>query len=123
MNGEAPRDPLVPHRRDHEIAAIVALMRSGALAIDRLASIVDAVGSAVEVLRQLEAHELPGFLEIRQRREGGLAADVAGALSDVESWIGAGADVRSLLDPAYPSALHSIFNRPPLLFVEGSWQE
>jgi DNA processing protein len=113
----------VPHRRDHEIAAIVALMRSGTLAIDTLAAIADAVGSAVEVLRQLDARQLPRFLEVQPRLGGGAADGVASALSDVETWIAQGVDVRSFFDSSYPSALHTIFNRPPLVFVEGTWQE
>ena len=40
----------------------------------------------------------------------------------MQEWLAAGIDVRSILDADYPSNLHGIFNRPPLLFVRGRWQ-
>jgi DNA processing protein len=32
-------------------------------------------------------------------------------------------DFRTVLDPTYPASLLTIFNNPPLLFVEGEWKE
>jgi DNA processing protein len=116
-------DRLVPGRRDHEIAAIVVLVRSGLAPVDQLASILDQVGSAVEALAMFEAGQQPAFVE-RQRRLAALPADAAAlALAEAGAWLAAGLDVRTVLDPEYPSMLHGIFNRPPLLFFAGGWDE
>jgi DNA processing protein len=45
------------------------------------------------------------------------------ARSDVDSWLAAGLDVRSVLDPRYPTNLQAIYNKPPLLFTLGYYDD
>lgn len=110
-------------QRAHEIAAVTALMRSGALPVDKLASIVDHLGSAVELLAMLDEGRLPPFLAGQLGLGGVAPPDVERALADAEAWLASGLDVRTVLDPAYPPLLQSIFNRPPMLFVAGNWDQ
>lgn len=117
---------LKPGTRAHELAAIVALIRSPTrpVPVNRLAALIDHCGSAVELV-QLELEDvLFSSPEADLSVAGTVPADVLSvAYDDVESWLGRGLDVRSVLDPSYPSNLHSIFDRPPLVFVTGSWRE
>lgn len=114
---------LTSGRRAHEIAAVAALMRSGALPVERLASIIDHLGSAVELLAMLDEQRLPPFLGGQLSLGAVAAPDVERALADAAAWLASGLDVRTVLDPAYPPLLHSIFNRPPMLFVAGTWDQ
>jgi DNA processing protein len=119
----APAALLTPGRRPDEIAAITVLTRGGGLPVDRLASIVDHLGSAVEALAMLCERRLPPFISPQLPLGGIASADVERARRDVDSWLAAGLDIRTVLDPGYPESLHSIFNRPPMLFVEGTWKQ
>jgi DNA processing protein len=110
-------------RRAHEIAAVTALMRSGALPVEKLASIIDHLGSAVELLAMIDEQRLPPFLDGQMSLGGVAAPDVERALADAEAWLTSGFDVRTVLDRAYPPLLHSIFNRPPMLFFAGTWDQ
>ncbi|HEX6925388.1 MAG TPA: DNA-processing protein DprA [Longimicrobiaceae bacterium] len=49
--------------------------------------------------------------------------DLTASIRDVRRWLQAGRDVRSVLDDHYPRSLREIFNRPPLLFIEGQFDE
>lgn len=121
MPDEALSD-LKPGRRLDELAAIVALIRAGAASRANVAALVDEFGSAVELLQLTEehrlfatpdaSHEIVGIVKPPHLRQ---------AFADASRWVERGLDVRSVLDAAYPSELHEIFNRPPLLFVSGHW--
>jgi len=115
---------LVPGDRLSEITALVALMRTGAISpIHRIAAIVDQLGSAVEVL-QLHSST---WQDVSARQRDLLPPIPAEALREaretVAEWFARGIDVRSVLDADYPSNLQSVFNRPPLVFVSGTWNE
>lgn len=115
---------LIPGNRTHELAAIVALIRSRAIPANRIAGIIDHNGSAVRVVQLSEedrlfvppdaTHDIIGAVTPEGRQA---------AIRDVEAWERRKLDVRSVLDPNYPANLHEIFNRPPLLFFVGSWRE
>jgi DNA processing protein len=115
---------LRPGEREHELAAIVALIRAQVLPIYRLSALIDQRGSAVELVQLSEqdrlfvppngAHEIIGAVT---------PEDLGRAMRDVAEWQRRQLDVRSVLDPAYPRNLHEIFDRPPLLFVLGHWDE
>jgi len=115
---------LQPGRREHELAAITALLRKQVVKADQLAGILEQAGSAVSLLSvpeeaRLFQHVVPG-----EEIAGSVSSDELGtALREVEEWLEAGRDIRSVLDESYPSALREIFNRPPLLFVRGRWEE
>lgn len=104
-----------------ELAAIVALMRTGAVSpAYGISALVDQVGSAVTVL-EMPRGEVSGsqqsFLDPVPQEE------ISRAVEHVRAWLDAGLDVRSVLDASYPTNLHAIFNRPPLLFFGGRWQD
>lgn len=120
---EDTQNGLVLGRPEHEIAATVALMRVGVVPADQLGGLIDHVGSAVRILECMAGGEplpVPGA----QGRLGPLPeGEVGRALTETGAWLEAGLDIRTVLDPGYPSPLHSIFNRPPLVFLQGTWRE
>lgn len=113
---------LVPGDRRHELAAIAALLRAGSASRRSIAEMVDEFGSAVSLVQLTEdhrlfatpdaSHDIVGLVKTSHLRQ---------AFADVDRWLERGLDVRSVLDPEYPGELREIFNRPPLLFVEGQW--
>ena len=112
--------------RVHEIAAIVAMIRSRnrPVPVDELATLIDHAGSAVELVKL----KLEDVLFSTPEADYGLAGVVSDdelrtAIEDVEGWLERGLDIRTVLDAYYPQNLHSVFDRPPLIFVGGSWRE
>ena len=110
-----PNPSTASPERIAELAAIVALIRANTTPVDQLAARMEYYGAAVELLRPERANE-----------EGALGlepvvpeTDLAEAVREVQTWVDAGYDVRTALDPDYPENLLGIFNRPPLLFVRG----
>lgn len=123
-----PSEELSPHDRLDELAATVALIRTKLHPSDRLGSLIDTRGSAVELLLDAQSLDLAqANLPLGPEREEGppvsVSEEVARAKADVASWLDRGLDLRTVLDPPYPSPLHEVFNRPPLLFLRGDWQE
>jgi len=120
-------DELRPGVRRDELTAIVAMIRSKSrrVKVDRLATHIDHAGSAVELV-QLEPED--AFFSMPGGNGYAVAGTVtpeelADARETVDEWLHRELDVRTVLDPSYPRNLHSIFNRPPLVFVEGDWFE
>jgi DNA processing protein len=117
---------LEPGNRVHEIIATVALIRSPSrpVPVDRLASLIDHSGSAVELVQLALEDVLFSSPGVDLGVAGTIPTDVlAKAAEDVEAWMARSLDVRTVLDPHYPQSLHSIFDRPPLVFVKGSWRD
>jgi len=82
--------------------------------MERISTIVEEAGSAIAVLADAAAQSLlPQFT----------SDDVAGALTTVAEWRARRLDVRAVFDPTYPMNLRGIYNKPPLLFVQGIWDE
>lgn len=106
-----------------ERAALLALVEaSGDMPWHELASLVEAVGSASAVLDGETAGLEPGDADAVR----GLAARVdADAVGRQRTLIHAmqreGARLVTVLDDDYPANLREIFNRPPFLFIRGSW--
>lgn len=123
-----PPEELRSHDRLDELAATVALIRAKGLPTDRLGSLIDTQGSAVELLLDTRRGEAgQGNLLLDGERDGSdttpVLDELALARADVKSWLDRGLDLRSVLDPSYPSPLHEVFNRPALLFLSGEWRE
>lgn len=111
---------MIAGSREHELVALVALVRSHLLSADELSAAVDYFGSAVTVLEQALGGELRSAGA--QHTLATIDADQAGQASrDVAGWMERGLDVRSMLDDTYPRSLLSIHNRPAWLFIEGRW--
>ena len=110
--------------REHELASIVALIRKEVVTPYRLSAILEELGSAVRLVQQSEADRLFQLESPSHDLVGAVTQeDLTKAVRDVRRWIAEGRDIRTVLDDSYPSALRAIFNRPPLLFVEGIWDE
>jgi DNA processing protein len=98
-----------------ETAAMVALLRSGALPWQRYADLAEEAGSVIPVL----ADELAS--------SGGqtmlFAPDgerlIGEAQAELDGWRAAGIDVLTVLDDGYPDNLRAVHDRPPLVFVAG----
>jgi DNA processing protein len=115
---------LTPGEREDELAAIVALIRKQLVTPYRLSGILDYRGSAVSLVKLSEedllfqhsapSHEFVGAVT---------KEDLTSAVRDVGRWLSTGKDIRSVLDDNYPRTLREIFNRPPLIFVHGTWDE
>jgi DNA processing protein len=114
---------LIPGRKDHEIGAIVALLRSAVVPADRLGAAIDHLGSAVTLVERVARGELLAFLESQGSLTPLPPAEISRALAEAASWLDEGFDIRTVLDPDYPRPLHEIFNRPPLVFLRGRWRE
>lgn len=109
----------------HETIATVALLRSGVVSPPyRLSRFLEDVGSAVELVQLSEEDRLFAPESPTHEFIGAVVdEDVESAASEVRRWDRHRLDYRSLLSPEYPVALRAIFNKPPLLFVEGEWLE
>lgn len=88
-----------------ELAAVVALVRTGARPGHIYADMIEEAGEARSVLQA----------------EQGLLADqlAASAADDIAAWRQDGFGLLTVLDPAYPDNLRGVYDRPPLLFVSG----
>lgn len=121
MSSDAIAD-LTKGDRRHELAAIGALIRSGAAKRRSIAEMVDEFGSAVRLLQLTENDRLFATPDASHDVVGVVKSDhLRRALSDVDRWLERGLDVRSVLDASYPVELREIFDRPPLIFVDGRW--
>lgn len=104
-----------------ELTALVALISERESKVERVATALDYVGSAVELLRNptiLNSCEQPDLLA-----DDANASAVEVARSLVQGWIDRGLDARSMLDSSYPQSLRNVFDKPPLIFVSGCWDE
>jgi DNA processing protein len=106
----------------HELSAIIALIRSGVVSGTHLGSLIDEVGSAVRLVQLSESDRLFAAADASHDVIGAVTdQDIAKAFADAVAWVDRGLDVRTVLSAKYPNELHEIFNRPPLLFVQGKW--
>lgn len=100
---------------DHELAALVVLIRLKASTTVELAARLEEYGSAVAVLRRVESEsQLAPLFSVNEVDE---------ARASVKEWRERDLDVRAVFDRNYPRNLLTIFNKPPLLFVRGTWNE
>ena len=107
-----------------EVAATTALIRARVVPTTQLAALIDQFGSAVKLVQLSEADRLFAVQDASHTLVGAVTPEILGrAVVDVEEWLSRGLDVRTLLDPNYPRSLHDIFDRPPLLFIQGRWVE
>lgn len=116
MNTHSAVSDLLYHHSDHELAALLVLLRKvGVSKSEQISSSVLEAPSVVQLLEQMESRNRidPPFTR----------ADVEAALHTVEEWRAKGFDVRPIFSPDYPRNLLAIFNRPPLIFIKGRWIE
>ncbi len=98
-----------------ETAAMVALLRSGALPWQRYADLVEEAGSAVRVLAD-EAARIGGQATLFPPDLERLLNE---ARAEIDGWEAAGMGLLTVLDDGYPDNLRAVHDRPPLVFVAG----
>jgi DNA processing protein len=104
-----------------ELVAVLAILRSAAISPSKLSGLLDYVGSAVDLLPVRT-----GGADIGERPlllEGITPSVLEAAEHEVSEWEAAGHDVRTVLDPGYPTNLQALFDKPPLIFVQGYWAD
>lgn len=104
-----------------ESVYLLALLRAYRGLWHRIAALVENAGTA------------KGFVTGEVRPPNDLAREVCAAVtprhvdqaaSEVAAWSrNSDMEVWSVLDHRYPSSLRSVFNRPPLLFCRGTWDD
>ena len=110
--------------RIHELAALVALIRTKVVPQTRIAAYADRHGSAVTLAQLSENDRLMSMDESVHEVIGAVTDEVIDqAMATVTRWFDQDLTVHSCIDPEYPDNLRGIFNRPPFLFVEGEWRE
>jgi DNA processing protein len=93
-------------RSELEAAAVVALLRASKRPWREYSELIEEAGGAMAVL---------------EREQALLATElVEAAAAEIAAWERAGIRVIPLLDPAYPSNLRAVHDRPPLIFAKGS---
>src|SRR5947209_4963135 len=88
-----------------EIAALVALLRTGVLPQAMCAERMEESGSAIAVLEEQQGLLAPALIDQ--------------AAADVAEWTRHDIQLLTVLDPEYPQNLRTVHDRPPLLFVRG----
>ena len=99
---------------DDELTALVMLLRLQLVPMERISTLVEELGSAIAVLSDVASQSLLPVFD---------AADMEAAARTVDGWRKRKVDVRPVFDRTYPGNLRGIHNKPPLLFVEGRWDE
>jgi DNA processing protein len=103
-----------------ETAAIVALLRWRGLPARAVADLIEDHGSAVLALEHVitEAKGDPQLFPDADAARPGVDLDAIEA--EVEAWRAEGMAITTVLDPEYPENLHTVHDRPPMLFVSGA---
>jgi DNA processing protein len=109
-----------------ETAAIVALMRRSDVPAGAVADLVQDHGSATVALEHLLRNGGVGSelqLFSPEPIEKVAAPDLNVIQQEIVDWQTRGMTITTVLDPEYPENLHTVHNRPPLLFVRGALAE
>jgi DNA processing protein len=103
---------------DRETAALVALLRRPGTRWLDMTDEVDAAGSAIAVLEQIESTPEQGNL-FSTARPSGTWPDLDEIQRELDSWHREGIGIVTVLDSAYPEQLLTIHQRPPFLTYRG----
>jgi DNA processing protein len=102
-----------------ETAAIVALLRRSDLPARAVADLVEDHASALIALEHVVGETDSPTLFAAGETEPP-PVDLDSIEDEVRAWEDAGMVITTVLDPEYPQNLHTVHNRPPLLFVHGA---
>ena len=107
------------YEKARETAAIVALLRRKDVPTQSVADLIADHGSAVAALANALAS---GALQLFDDGPPELAesTDLDAIEAEIRGWEAEGLVITTILDPEYPENLHSVHNRPPMLFVRGA---
>jgi DNA processing protein len=111
---ETTLSTLTRGNRDHELAALVVLIKAKALALEHLSAQVEQFGAVYTLTRIARESQLAPKFD---------GLDLTSALETVAHWQAERRDVRTVFDRTYPRNLSAVFNKPPLLFIRGEWHE
>jgi DNA processing protein len=100
-----------------ETAAVVALLRLGGRPASHYAELLEASGSATEVLGHELAEDEHGQTSLGVGRPA--QELIAEAETDLDAWSNQEIEVLTVLDPDFPVNLKLVHDRPPLIFVSG----
>ena len=115
---------LKPGDPNDELAAIVALVRAKLIPASTLPDLFELLGSAVSLLQSLDDGRFDQFETLRNAVIHGMTPEIIkDAREAVRQWVASDLHAVTSFDPAYPSNLRRIFNRPPLLFSSGHWDD
>jgi len=103
------------------LIATVALMKAEVVSPPKLSALLDEIGSAVDLLPGYAAPDLPQVRSLLLDAIGD--ASLEAARVEVDRWEAEGLDARTLLQLSYPGNLQAVFDKPPLLFVMGHWDD
>lgn len=103
-----------------ETAAIVALLRWPGLPARAVADLIEDQSSAILALERVitEAEGAPQLFP--DTNVAGPSVDLDAIEAEVEAWRAEGMAITTVLDPEYPENLHTVHDRPPMLFVSGA---
>lgn len=105
---------LRPGNPDDELVALVLLLRTELVPLERISTLVEESGSALSTLSEFSARSLfPPFN----------SEDIRLAIDTVSGWRAQKLDVRPVFTASYPTNLRGIFDKPALLFVQGDWND
>ena len=90
---------------DPEAVALVALLRARRRPPEVYADLIAEAGSAQPILEDEQGLLVPQLVDA--------------ALRDVAYWAAQGFRSVTMLDPDYPENLRAVYDRPPLLFIQG----
>jgi DNA processing protein len=102
-----------------ETAAIVALLRRPDVPAGEVGDLIQDHGSAVAALEYMleQADAAPTLFPADEPEP---AIDLDAIEAEVRAWEAEGMVITTVLDPEYPENLHTVHNRPPMLFVHGA---
>lgn len=108
--------------RTRETAAIVALLRRDDVANRDVADLIEDHGGAVAALEYVLEHgsgETMHLFEL-QSEAAARTVDLDAIEAEMRTWEAEEMVISTILDPEYPENLHTVHDRPPLLFVRGT---
>lgn len=116
-------DDLIIGDRHDEIVATIALVRAAVISPEKLSYVLDAKGSAVEIVQRRDV-DLWFTLPSPYDSFVGVVSDsdISKAYVDLYRWLDQGLHVTTVIHDDYPVGLHEIFNRPPILFFQGAYE-
>ena len=97
-----------------------ALLRAKVATAPKLAALADHEGTVMGLLES----SLDQRLFSPEERPAGtvLVEDIDRACREVAEWNRDGLRAVTVLSPEYPTNLHSVFDRPPFLFIRGEYR-
>jgi DNA processing protein len=104
-----------------ELIAVVAIMRANAVSATKLSALLDNVGSAIDLLRDQSMVFETGVRSLLLGAVG--QTHIEAAAVEISAWEAAGYTAVTVLHPSYPTNLQEVFDKPPLLFVTGKWDD